>query len=342
VVDVDAMVRRTLAEEADDAPLAGSLLDAVHERARRKACRLRRIGAAATAVVAVAVLGAAMAVVAAGPSRHGPTKAPGPAGVPPIASAEASDGPSAVTSSPAGTGSAPASDGSVRLAPPAYRLPVFPFQPGTTPIGGLKPPVVTLDAGELVAYYEARDPVRGADVTIRVGPRRPTFGPGAAGPVREAARRVRGHPGTLRTVEVAPANQLSLYWPEAGQWVRVDTDDTLTDDEVVRFADALAPASVPVVAPFRFDLVPIGAVLDTATPSTVVLRAGQAAISCTLVAGRRSPGISRTSAGTTLTVALAGATVLVQVPARYPISDADLARFGAGVHVTDRAEPHPG
>jgi hypothetical protein len=127
----------------------------------------------------------------------------------------------------------------------------------------------------------------------------------------------------------------------------VDTDDTFTDVDLVRFADALSDARLPVVVPFRFDLAPDGMVLDTATPSRMALRPadGTDTVSCTVL--NRKPGRggpTRTAAGATLSVPLddPALTLLVQVPARYAIGDADLARFAAGIHLTADARPADG
>jgi hypothetical protein len=350
VTDLDGLLRGALHRHAEEAPVGADLLAAVHRRSRRLA-RRRRL-----AVVGGAALLAALSVPALAAVPHGGAQ---PAATPhspaPAPSADrVSAPPSAAPSSTAPRTSTP--DPGVRLQPPAYVTPVFPFRPTVTPVGGLAPPEVTLAGGELVASYAANDPVAGADVDIRVGPRPPGLTDPAdhAGPVQETPHQVRGHPGTLRRVVVAPANRLSLYWPEApGQWVRVDTDDTLTDAQLVRLADALAPAAVPVVTPFRFDLVPAGMVLDTSSRSEVAFRppGGTALVDCALVGPRPLTGptvrvggydgvLHRTATGATLTVALddRGETLVVQVPAEYPISDADLTRFAAGVHPTRDAE----
>jgi hypothetical protein len=134
----------------------------------------------------------------------------------------------------------------------------------------------------------------------------------------------------------------------------VDTDDTFTDPELVSFAEALSPGAVPVLTPLRFDLVPAGMALDTSSPSVMAFRpaGGSAMVTCTVLTPRSLNGstvrvganrgvLSRSGTGATLTVALEneGATLLVQVPAQYPISDADLIRFGAGIHLTGQADP---
>jgi len=337
VTEVDELVRGTLRRHAEEAPDGARLLAAVHERSRRLG-RRRRLAVAAVVAALVVSGGAAFAAVA-------PTGGPRPA--PPAGVASATASAPAPTTSPT-PGRAPSSPAALRFGSPGYALPTFPFRPVVTPVGGLADPVVTLAAGELTAFYAARDGERGADVTIRVGPRTPSFD---AGPAHETRQQVRGKAATLRTVVVAPANRLSLYWLERpGQWVRVDTDDTLTDAELVRLADALAPAAVPVLMPFRFDVVPAGADLDTSTRSVVAfrpsgvtcaLRGPQPLTGATVPVGRYRGTVRHTGTGATVTVALddVPATLVVQVPARYPVSDADLVRFAAGIQLTADAEP---
>jgi hypothetical protein len=351
VTDLDGLLRSALHRHAEEAPVAGDLLAAVHQRSRRLA-RRRRLTAAGVAVVLATLSVPALAAV---PRDRAQPAAPAHS-LSPAASADQPSVPASAPPSPASPQPPPADLG-VRLQPPAYATPVFPFRPTVTPTGGLAAPAVTLAGGELVAYYAANDPVAGADVYVRVGPRKPAFTDPAdhAGAVTETPQTVRGHPATLRKVAVAPAAQLSLYWPEApGQWVRVDSDDTLTDAQLVRLADALAAATVPVVTPFRFDLVPAGMVLDTSTRSEMAFRppGGTGLVDCVLLGPRTLTGptvragghdavLHRTGAGVTLTVALEdrGETLVVQVPAQHPISDADLVRFAAGVHVTRDADP---
>ncbi|GGQ77214.1 hypothetical protein [Couchioplanes azureus] len=331
--DIDRRVRESLHEHAERTPAASSLLADVHRRSARlgRRRRLTALGAGLAAVLAVA----GVAGTVAWPGGGSPSRL-------------AAQPPQDVHDPSAG----------LSLSPPsAADVPVFPYRPGVTPAGGLAPPVVSVEAGWIVAYYEAKDPVRGADVTVSVGAGRPRFA-APAGPVGESPHRLRGdRTATLRRVSVTPAAQLSLYWQESPtRWVRIDTDDTLTDAELVNFANRLRPDTVPAAAPFRLDLAPAGMPVDTVTTSTMSWRpAGGTGtdadrISCTLIGARPLTGpttpvgryrgtLRRTAADTTLTVALddRGQSLVVRVPARYPVGDADLIRFAAGVHPTEQA-----
>lgn len=364
--DVDRMLRSSLREHAELTPAPVNLLGAVRERSRRQTRRrhLAVGGGTAAAVLAVTAVAAMLPLWRGG--QPTPPAGPGPV----VPSVAASTDPSGSPSSPSGTpvpsagqptptGSGPSSHGTaLRLGEPAYTLPAFPWRPGFTPIGGLDEPRVTLERGGVVAFYAARDPERGADVTVRIGPARPTFG-SAAGPVTQSSMRARGRAATLRTVHVSPAAQLSLYWREAtGRWVRVDTDDTLTADEVVRFADELRAASLPVRAPFELDLAPVGMVPYTITPNTMAFRPTSGPtelVTCVLtegvrrqtgravrVGGRRA-GLTRTSSAAVLAIALddRGETLTVTVPAGYRVGDADLIRFAEGIEITGYAEVSP-
>jgi hypothetical protein len=351
VADVERLVRESLQRRAEQAPTGDWLLAAVHARSGRLRLR-RRMWTSATAAVTVGLLAVAVPAGARLITGDPPTADPGQS----QASTSARTG---IESAPPASAdpSRPAA-GTAPLRLTAYPTPSLPWRPDPStglPKGGLKNPVITLKDGALQGFFEARDGYNGADVTIVVTAQRPTFAGSAAGPVKEVDTAVRGHPGRLRTVAVSPANQLTLYWPEsAGQWLQVRTDDTLTDAEVVQLANALLPAALPVDAGLQLDLAPAGMTLDTVSRSTVVFRpAGPATdpISLTLVNTRPLNGVptsvgpypgalTRTAAGAWLAVNLddRGLTLVVQVPAQYAISDADLVRLAAGVHLTDRAE----
>ncbi len=335
---LEQLVYEELHDLAESAPAGTALLGRVHARSRQIGRRQR------AGVAAGALLLAAVAAVAA-PNLAG--RFHGASGVEKFATAPA---PTTATAAP----TAPA----FSLAPPRFAVPTLPWRPSTAPVGGLQSPVVTLDAGVVRGYYAAKDPERGTDVTVSVSAGQPIFGP-AAGTVTEVPRTVGARRAMLRTVHVSPAAQLTLYWQDqAGRWVRLDTDDTLTDDQVVRLAERLGPAELAVVQPLAFVLAPEGMVLDTATPTKVAFRAdpaGPGRIVCELVAappsggdrvsvGGRQGRLTRTPEGVSLTVPLTdpAATLVVRAPAEFAVTDADLVRFVAGISLTDQAEPPSG
>ena len=63
-----------------------------------------------------------------------------------------------------------------------------------------------------------------------------------------------------------------------------------------------------------------------------------------MAVGEYPGGLTRSATGATLAVSLDDerATLVVEVPARDTLSDADLIRFAAGIHLTDYAEPASG
>src|SRR5439155_18051909 len=74
-----------------------------------------------------------------------------PASVPDtVSAAPVPSAPASAVADPTPT-RAPDSATALRLVPPAYTVPAFPFRPTVTPVGGLAQPVVTLAAGELSA-----------------------------------------------------------------------------------------------------------------------------------------------------------------------------------------------
>jgi hypothetical protein len=170
---------------------------------------------------------------------------------------------------------------------------------------------------------------------------------------------VRGHVGTLRTVDVKPARQLTLTWREsASRWIQLATDDTYTAQQVVALADALSPASIAVLPPFRLDLSPAGFGTDTVTASTMSFRpyaGAPAADRVQVVLRKRRPlsGINQTvgaypavlthdaGGGATLEIDITdwNATLEVTVGSGLTMSDAEVLRFAAGVHILNRSNP---
>lgn len=249
MADIDRLLRSTLQERADIAPDPLGLLGAVHARSRRLRRRRRTALAAGLAAAALA-LGVPLAVTAV--DRDGAPPRPGSATTVASSPSVAAPQPSVTSGSPqpldSPTAGAPG-PATPRVSASAHRPPTFPFQLGSADAPAYRAPVVTVEGGILSSYNEARDPVGGADITLLVTERRPEF-TSAAGPVTEVSRRVRGRSGFLRTVAISPAAEITVYWQEsATQWVALRTDDTFTEGEVIRFANQLVPADLPVVAP---------------------------------------------------------------------------------------------
>lgn len=241
--DLDRRLRAALDEHAERAPGDESLLAGVHARSRR--LRRRRAAAGAATVVGVFALGVPSAIWAIGDGGSPAT----PAATVSARSVESSPGwvsASPPPSSPASPGTDHVPSPSGGSSPP--RRPVDPVMPLRLPPSiaeAFEPPVVSRRDGAVVAYYEAKDPVGGADVTVVVTPERPVFEAETA-QVTQVERRVRATRGTLRAVAVRPAAKLILYWREAEtQWVQIRTDDTFTASQVVGFADALVPEPSP-------------------------------------------------------------------------------------------------
>lgn len=363
MVDLDDLMRAELRDRAAQAPDGQQLLAGVHARSgqlRRRRRRLMTAGGLTAAVVALALPMALGGIGGGHPVR------PGVTGVP-TATADPTGGPSDSTGpaqASAQTTTVPGASGptAVGLGPGPAAVPAFAFQLAATAATAFDAPIVTLERRALISFYLAKDPDLGADVTLVVTAQRPTFGT-AAGSVSEVQQQVRGHAGFLRTVAVSPAAQYTLYWQEsASQWVQVRTDDTFTKAEVLRFATGLIGAATPVAAGFRFDYVPLGTTVGTVTPSSVVFLAGPASgsgtdptvVTCDLRPARALTGttlrvgsyratLTKDSGSVVLMVLLTDwqMTLVVEVPAKYTMTDADLIRFAAGVHVTERAESRP-
>ncbi len=324
--DLDRLLVETLRDAAGHAPSDDELLTTVHRRSDRR--RRQRISAGLSAAAAVLAVG--IPVVA--------TRVLGPP--PPAASPTTSDVP-APTATP----------NAVRLAG-GYAAPTFPYTlPATS---GMKAPVTSMDGEDLVAFFEATELRHHADTTVTVSSRKPAF----TGAATETSVQVRGHSGTLRTVHAQPAAQLTLYWRESStRWIRLATDDTYTPQQVVALADALSPASIAVLPPFRLDLSPAGFVPDEITESTMSFRTSVAAPDAErveVVLRKRRPlsrpdqmvgpyqaALTRAAGGATLDIDVTdwNATLEVTVGAGLTMSDADLLRFAAGVHILNRSNP---
>jgi hypothetical protein len=317
--DLDRLLAETMRDAADHAPADAGLLGRVHRKSA--GYRRRRI---ATGLSAVLVLSVPTAVVLIA-RPHPP--APHVDAVPALTA------------------------GAVQLVA-GYTAPTFPYT--FTSTDGMRAPVASMDAGDLVAFFEATEQEQHADTTVTVSSRKPTF----AAPAAETSTWVRGHRGTLRTVEVKPAKQLTLYWPESPKrWIQVATDDTYTPQRVVALANSLTAASVPVLPPFRLDLSPAGLVTDTVTASTMsfrtrtsppgadglraVLRKRQQLTGTNETVGSYPALLTHGAEAVTLAVDVADwdATLELTVSAGLTMSDTDLLRFAAGVHILNRSNP---
>ncbi|WP_249998560.1 hypothetical protein [Actinoplanes sp. M2I2] len=358
--ELDRLLAGTMRDAAGRAPSDVGLLDTVHRRSRRH--HRRRVVtwvAAAAVVVAVSVPFVTLRstrpdpVVPPGitaPAESPPAEVPQPSAPPPQPSVT-----SPSTSPSRGPSSSPprsVTSGSPVKLGDGWVAPTFPY--ALPIVEGRRPAVVSLVGGRLTAYYEATDLRRHADIVLTVSGRKPQFATSAT----EQPTPVRGHAGTLRTVDVQPARQLTLYWREsAKRWLQLATDDTYTPEQVVALAESLTPASIAVPPPFRLDLAPTGLVIDTVTQSRMVFRPngaapGTEAFSTVLRTRRQLTGINRKVNGydAALTrrdgrVALAidvtdwNATLEVSVGNGLVITDADLLRFAAGIHILNRSNP---
>jgi hypothetical protein len=312
--DLDRLLAETLHRAAVHAPADNGLLAIVHRRSDRR--HRRRI---ATTLVALAV---ALALA-----------------VPAMVRLERRTPENVVSGVPA-----------VHLVA-GWTAPVFPY---TLPASaGLKAPVASMDGGDLIGFFEATEQRHHADTTVTVSSAKPSF----TGPAAETTVQVRGQPGTLRTVDVQPAEQLTLVWREpSGRWITLATDDTYREQQVVGLADDLTPASVPVRPPFRLDLTPDGFVTDTVTESTmtfrapagemagemkVVLRGQRPLVGADRTVGSYPASLTRGASGAVLDVDVTDwqATLEVTVDLGIPMSDSDLLRFAAGVHILNRSNP---
>jgi hypothetical protein len=306
--DLDRLLAAALRDAAEHAPADDGLLSAVHRRSGRY--HRRRAATTLSAVAAALVVG--LPGVAAFLLR-----------TPPVAPT--------------------ASTASLRLVE-GYPAPTFPYT--LPPTNGMKAPVAAMENDDLIAYFEATEDRHHADTTVTVSSREPAF----TGPASETPVQVRGHSGTLRTVHVEPAGKLTLYWREsASRWIQLATDDTYTPQQVVALADSLMPAAVAVEPPFRLDLSPEGFRTSTVNESSISFVAPDGSELDVVLRTRQPLGdvneqvgqYDATLADRTLDVDVTdwNATLEVRETGKTTMSDADLLRFAAGVHILDRSNP---
>ncbi|MDR7276872.1 hypothetical protein [Catenuloplanes atrovinosus] len=353
--ELDRLLAETMHTAAGRAPSDDGLLHTVHERSRRY--HRRRVITSLSAVAAVVAVGVPfVSVLATRPNSELPPAATAPA-VPPSRTASATPSPSPSPSVPSSAPpSSPASPARSADAPGAtavtlaegWTAPAFPYTLGDN--DNRNAPVASMDGGDLIAFFETTDPERDADITVTVSAARPSFGTAGS----EAATRVRGRDGTLRTVDVQPARQLTLYWQESpSRWITLATDDTYTPEEVVAWADGLADAAIAVRAPFQLGLSPTGLTTETVTRSRMVFASpGTGGISLVLRQRRTLTGVNqkvngddaaltRDTAGTRLAIDVRDwdATLEITVGEGLTLTDADLLRLATSVRILTYSDP---
>ncbi|GAB7046366.1 hypothetical protein [Catenuloplanes indicus] len=351
--ELDRLLAETMHDAAGRAPSDDGLLRGVHTRSRVLR-RRRMITTSVSAVVAVVAVGVPVAaVLTTRPEPVVPPAATAPA-VPPSPTAAASASPSPPAAPPSSGPPSPSAPPPESEAPAGtavtlaegWTAPVFPYT--LPPADDRRTPVATMSGGDLIGFFETTDPAHEADITVTVSGVRPSFGT----PGTETARQVRGRAGTLRTVDVQPARQLTLYWQESpGRWISLTTDDTYTPDQVVEWAGALSEASIAVQPPFRLGVSPAGLTTTTVTKSrmiftgpgdvSLILRKRQQLTGTNQTINGYAAALTRDDAGARLTIDVDDwdATLEITVTGGLTITDADLLRLGTGVQLLTRSNP---
>ncbi|MFI5933078.1 hypothetical protein [Actinoplanes sp. NPDC051494] len=355
--DLDRLLAESMRDAADGAPSDGGLLATVHQRSRRY--HRRRIVTGLSAAAAVLALGIPFGAVLVTrsapmtPSQGTVPAAPAPTTEPATSPAPSPSASASVSGSASGS---PAASHTPSSAPPSsasatvvkledgYTAPVFPYTLPAT--DGMKAPVASMRDGDLIALFEATELRDHADTTVTVSSRKPVFDTDAT----QTTQRVRGHSGTLRTLDVEPARQLTLWWQESSsRWIQLATDDTYTPQEVVALATSLSAGAVAVSPPFTLDRSPAGLVADTVTASRMSFRAAGGEKIEVVLRKRRELTGDTVTVGDYQGVLTQGklavdvtdwdATLEVTVGAGLTMSGADLLRFAEGVHILNRSDP---
>ena len=347
--ELDRLLADAMHDAASRAPSDAGLLGTVRDRSRRYRRRRAALGAAAGAALLAAGI-PFVVVLAAGPDSSAPPLGPIPSYSPYLSPSSPPSFPPSSSPSFSPSSSPPSSpsatSASVKLVA-GFTAPAFPY--ALPADDGLRAPVASMVDGGLIALFEATEQQHHADITVTVSPQRPAF----AGKASETPVRVRDHAGTLRTIDVQPTSQYTLYWQEsAGRWIRLATDDTYTPQQVVALAESLSPASVPVLPPFKLDLAPAGLAVDTVTASTMSFRGAAGTFKTVLRKRHRLAATNETvgsyhallthdSGRATLDVDVTDwdATLEITVGAGLTMTDADLLRYAAGVHILNRSDP---
>lgn len=194
----------------------------------------------------------------------------------------------------------------VRFAPGPLSDATFPFTP-TMPLAGSDDPVVALTGGQPTLRYKT-----GVDVTV-------------------------GKPPTDNAVVVLAKNSIS---------VAIRSVKPIPTGTLQVYVDNLLPEPMPLTPPFRFDLVPVGFTVDNVEPAAVTFAppgvppsAGFTGKIAVMLDSGSSDETTVTDDSLIVRRSLGdGRTVTVQAPVPLRLSEAELVRFAAGVHPTDRAE----
>lgn len=336
--ELDRLLAETMHDAAGHAPADDRLLTGVQRRSRQLHRRRLATALGLSAAAAVLVVAVPFAVVdSLRPDRIAPQPAASPSATP---SSLPSSSPPSSSSSPSSLPSSPPSSSAdvVRLQS-GWNPPTFPYELPAE--NNRREPVVSLSDGTLSAFFETTDPDNNSDVTVTVSSRKPSF-PTAA---TETPFTVRGHAGTLRTVDEEPAKLLTLFWRESSsRWIQLATDDTYSADEVVKIAESLRDGAVDVQSPFELALSPAGLAVETVSPSRITFDG----VSIVLRKHQQLNGINRKVNGynasltpSSLAVDITDwdATLQITITAGRTMTPTDLLRLAAGITILNNSNP---
>ncbi|GAA5195390.1 hypothetical protein GCM10023322_61970 [Rugosimonospora acidiphila] len=176
---------------------------------------------------------------------------------------------------------------------------------------------------------------------------------------------VEGHLAVMGERRTAGGTDHVLSWTQRpGLWVGISMPTKVPDKLLTEYADSLVEAPITEPGPFDFDLVPAGFGVDNVSraavtfdppgveaslgyPGKIVVMAdagpqGAGSGQSLTVDGR--PAWLHTDAGVTMLNVDEGAGwgITIQLPANLGVTEPDLLRFAAGVHLTADATPSRG
>jgi len=330
------------AHRAEQAPPVGALLSGVHDRSRRR--RRYHAGLAGVAVLAVAVLAAA-----AGPHLF-------------LGRGEGG----ASTPRPGATATRATQAGQRGLAPPTYTVPVFPFVSTVRLPAEFGPPMTRLEGGvATLAYVGSRSGAVLDTIEVTVSDQTQLGCATGGGRVTVHGRPAGLNPGNATTIPT------SICWQErAGQWVRIRATGAVNVQTMISVGNGLRDGTTPIPVPFSFDLLPVGLALDDMGPTVMSFRPADRPAPAnglhsgfvgelTILLGEAAqqdpdgravdvggkPGWVSTvdPGGPVLNVKVDDAVMLtVQMLDFPPMTEPDLIRFAAGIHVLPDARAGKG